>query len=518
MTAGHEHVRLVAFLGTGDYRETAYFQGDFLCSTRFMPVAAARLHGASEVWILATEAARNKHGEALRAELHALAVQDIRFVTIPAGGDDAGLWTLFQTLQKALDDPVDALILDITHGFRSQPFFAAACVSYLQALDALPAQLEIVYGAYEARDAANNRTPVWHLTPFMELVAFATGVGTFVHSGQADHLLGTMRRIDKAMRRELARQGERRFPPTNILAGAIERFADDLATLRIPHLLRGHRQGMASPEAGTSSAQQLLDALDKYGEASREAMPAIAPLLERLRNLAEGLPVDSLHGEPAQHALRRLAERYVTLRRYPEAAVVVREAHVSRHADTPAANEAGVEGVFDPAARGRAERYWQERDPEARTIADIRNDIEHGGYRMQPKSGSTLRSQVESLVKTLDVATPVPPRHTRPGRTWFVSRHPGARAWIAAQGISIDEQVAHLDTGRLAPGDTVIGTLPVHLAAKVCARGATYLHLTVDLPAELRGQELDAEMLEALGARLEPFVVSVSGNPSHEEH
>lgn len=512
MTAGPEHVRLVAFLGTGDYRETTYFQGDFVCSTRFMPVAAARLHGASEVWILATEAARNKHGEALRAELHALAVQDIRFVTIPAGGDDAGLWTLFQTLQKALDDPVDALILDITHGFRSQPFFAAACVSYLQALDALPAQLEIVYGAYEARDAANNRSPVWHLTPFMELVAFATGVGTFVRSGQADHLLGTMRRIDKAMRRELARQGERRFPPTNILAGAIERFADDLATLRIPHLLRGHRQGMTSPEEGTSSAQQLLDALDKYGEASREAMPAIAPLLERLRNLAEGLPVDSLHGEPAQHALRRLAERYVALRRYPEAAVVVREAHVSRHADTPEANEAGVKGCFDLVARTRAERQWLKEGSDARTIADFRNDIEHGGYRLQPNDGSTLRSQIERLVKTLNAPMPAPPdRPTKQGRTWFVSRHPGAREWIAAQGIWVDEQVAHLDTSRLERGDTVIGTLPVHLVAEVCRIGATYLHLVVDLPPDMRGRELDAATLEAFGARLEPFVVNRGG-------
>jgi len=89
--------------------------------------------------------------------------------------------------------------------------------------------------------------------------------------------------------------------------------------------------------------------------------------------------------------------------------------------------------------------------------------------------------------------------------TWFVSRHPGAVEWAARQGLAVDRQVAHLDIAEIQPGDTVIGTLPIHLAAKVCARGARFLNLSLDVPPEARGRELDADALERFGARLEDY-------------
>jgi|SRR5690554_3933197 len=95
---------------------------------------------------------------------------------------------------------------------------------------------------------------------------------------------------------------------------------------------------------------------------------------------------------------------------------------------------------------------------------------------------------------------------------WLVSRHPGAVEWILQQGIAVDRQVAHLDTSLVQAGDCVIGTLPIQLAAAVCARGARYFHLSVELPFELRGQELDSATLTRLGATLEEFVVQRGQN------
>lgn len=90
---------------------------------------------------------------------------------------------------------------------------------------------------------------------------------------------------------------------------------------------------------------------------------------------------------------------------------------------------------------------------------------------------------------------------------WFVSRHPGAVAWLAQQGVSVDCMVAHLDVQQVQPGDWVMGSLPVSMAAQVCARGARYLHLSIDLPAHARGTELTARELDSLGARLQAFEV-----------
>lgn len=95
--------------------------------------------------------------------------------------------------------------------------------------------------------------------------------------------------------------------------------------------------------------------------------------------------------------------------------------------------------------------------------------------------------------------------------THLVTRHPGALEWLLAQGFAAVEHVAHLDPARVVPGDTVIGTLPVHLAAEVCARGARYFNLSLDVPESARGRELSAEELERYGARLEEYVVRKPG-------
>ena len=91
--------------------------------------------------------------------------------------------------------------------------------------------------------------------------------------------------------------------------------------------------------------------------------------------------------------------------------------------------------------------------------------------------------------------------------TFFVTRHHGAIEWAQRHGLAVDRQLAHLDPEQIAPGDTVIGVLPVNLAARVCARGGHYLNLSLDLPAEARGQELTADELERYGARLESYFI-----------
>lgn len=96
---------------------------------------------------------------------------------------------------------------------------------------------------------------------------------------------------------------------------------------------------------------------------------------------------------------------------------------------------------------------------------------------------------------------------------YFVTRHPGAIEWAARRGLAVDSQLTHLDTAQIERGDTVIGILPVHLAADVCERSAHYLNLSIDLPAQARGRELSADELERYGARLEAYIVTRAEMP-----
>jgi CRISPR-associated protein Csx16 len=91
--------------------------------------------------------------------------------------------------------------------------------------------------------------------------------------------------------------------------------------------------------------------------------------------------------------------------------------------------------------------------------------------------------------------------------TYFISRHSGAMHWAESLGIAVDQVISHFDPECVQAGDVVIGTLPIHLAARVCARGGHYLHLSLNVRPEWRGRELSAIELCACGARLEGYRV-----------
>ncbi|MDR1611168.1 MAG: CRISPR-associated protein Csx16 [Planctomycetota bacterium] len=98
--------------------------------------------------------------------------------------------------------------------------------------------------------------------------------------------------------------------------------------------------------------------------------------------------------------------------------------------------------------------------------------------------------------------------------TWFVSRHTGAVDWLRRRGLAVDSVVQALHPGMVSPGDTVIGTLPAHLAGEVCARGGRYFHLVMDVPLSMRGGELSADDMDRYGARAEEYRVErVASDP-----
>jgi len=91
-------------------------------------------------------------------------------------------------------------------------------------------------------------------------------------------------------------------------------------------------------------------------------------------------------------------------------------------------------------------------------------------------------------------------------KTYFVTRHQGAKDWATRQGFDA-EIVSHFDVDVVKTGDIVLGTLPVHLVAEIWDRQGRYFHLVLNVPADLRGVEITADKMEELGASLEEFIV-----------
>lgn len=91
---------------------------------------------------------------------------------------------------------------------------------------------------------------------------------------------------------------------------------------------------------------------------------------------------------------------------------------------------------------------------------------------------------------------------------WFVSRHEGAIEWMKRQEEwCVDRWVTHLQPNVVESGDVVIGTLPIHLAAEVCNKGAKFFFLKVPQGEEHRGKELSVDDMQSLQCELQQFEV-----------
>ena len=94
---------------------------------------------------------------------------------------------------------------------------------------------------------------------------------------------------------------------------------------------------------------------------------------------------------------------------------------------------------------------------------------------------------------------------------YFVTRHIGALQWACEHNAHYDVHLTHVDDLTLFKAkDMVIGTLPIQWVADLNAQGVHYMHLSMDIPAHLRGVELNAQQLCDCHIRLEAFQVTRS--------
>jgi len=80
----------------------------------------------------------------------------------------------------------------------------------------------------------------------------------------------------------------------------------------------------------------------------------------------------------------------------------------------------------------------------------------------------------------------------------IVSRHAGAIEWLRRRGIE-GEVISHVADPEVIRGKTVVGNLPMHLAAAADRVGVIEMP---NLPPDARGRDLSADEMEAFGASI----------------
>jgi CRISPR-associated protein Csx16 len=421
--AGTKVARLVTFLGLGRYEPAEYeFQRQKAAKTPYVCHALADLIDPSDIAVLATGEAEELHGAALQEALRGGNCPAARFVRIPAGQTPAELWKQFDVIKTELRGTRGSVMLDITHGFRSQPFFAAAVTAFVHAVDENLPDLRICYAAYDARNRETSITPIWELTEFVALLDWSRALATFLRTGRAQEAGRTTARLGRDLRKTWFQGGKQGEEPNLMELGeALIRFGADMETLRTGDLLIGR--------AGTrSSAVRLLASTKAAKEHVARHAPPLADILDRVMAMAEPLSNagEDLSGDEGRKAVTALADLYLRLGRHIEAAATVREGWVNLYAPRMALVPASSR--FDKDERERAERRAYESDTTFREVTDRRNDFLHAQYRSTAQDSAGVIETVSNLVKKLKVAT-----EAAHGACFVnLSNHPSAK-WEEAQ-------------------------------------------------------------------------------------
>ncbi len=400
--------RLLSTVGLGkkneqevfEYDETIYaYEGQRARPSRYVAVALAELFKAEEVFLLATPQAQEAHERRLLGAFESCGYKKPKFVEIPSGAAPGDLWSIFTSVSEHVTDTTN-LVVDITHGFRAQPFFMGAVLSFMHAMGEMPEEVSMVYGAFEAKDKKTGVTPIWDLSGFSELVNFAFEARIFLETGRAAGVAATANKLGRELRREWAQGGKKAAAPSlQALGSALAGYGQDYEAMRTGSLLLG-------PQGKRPTARRVSQGLESAIENAAEIMPPLEQILRRISREVEPLitPEGATSLEPdGRNALEALAQSYLDHGRYLECAATLREAWINRcgpsEVSMPGRREMDMEARRKAEERARGDATG-ERGPFA-MLGDLRNDLEHAGYRNDPRNFGTIVRQLEDALAAL---------------------------------------------------------------------------------------------------------------------
>jgi CRISPR-associated Csx2 family protein len=184
----------ISFLGTSDYEPCNYvLDGNRQLFTRYVQEALIKFSCTDwtkddRIFIFVTENARARNWNRLKEALNSRNLPPlIEAVDIPEEVSDNTIWSVFATIyDKLLQE--DNLLIDITHGFRSSPMLLLTLINYSSFLKGTTVG-GIFYGAFTAMRSMNiDYTPVWDLTSLLRLHEWTLGANEYIKFGNTERI------------------------------------------------------------------------------------------------------------------------------------------------------------------------------------------------------------------------------------------------------------------------------------------------------------------------------------------
>lgn len=377
---------LLTLLGIGDYTETQYSFGESRAKPAcFVAVAIAEICKPDLTMVVMTNKAEEKHAQKLAEKIPFVKI------SIPDGKNEDELWLIFQQISDAIPPNIQ-LIIDVTHGFRSQPMILLAIAVYLQITKSVTIA-NILYGAYDNKEQPGI-TPLFDINPFLELINWSFAASHFMRTGDADLLSELIIPIHADQHRSKQAYRPRKLKG---VGQNLKSISEAFAVVR-PNEIGAYAMRLKS----------IIPDCFKDVENINKVKP-FKVLLEEIEHRFSRVAFNSKE-QMARNSLQAQVEMiklYINNRQYQQAITLARELMVTKiememeieiksdALDGRKLAEDKLNGLTTASLPKEITDIW-------RSLGDFRNDINHAGMgRKQPKPASKLIEQIK--IKCMNV-------------------------------------------------------------------------------------------------------------------
>ncbi len=209
-----------AVLGKSNYKPIEYYLGEMENSynSRFVQEAIIKLrlgqlNEGDRITVFLTDDARvnnwedrvGEDGELIKGLAHILYEEygedRVKAVDIPVGASQKELDEMFLVMYSQITEG-EEIYFDITHGLRHIPMMAITALQYAKVTKNIDVG-GIYYGAFEMRDSTTNKTPIYDLTYYNEILDWTNAANSFVKYGNSNHMTDLITEKSKYINRNI---------------------------------------------------------------------------------------------------------------------------------------------------------------------------------------------------------------------------------------------------------------------------------------------------------------------------
>lgn len=283
---------MIGFIGKGAYKEVEYrLNGSvYRSSLAIMPISAE--FKPDKIHIIGTA----------ESQWELLKGIDYEKILIPAGNSEKEFWEMMDILSDKIDLSHSEVAFDITHCFRTIPFFVVIFIRFMKFFDETAEIKHIFYANIESKEIID-------LKPLLDLLDWIDATSIFLNSGELENLCSLVAKAEREAGPE-----EKKEKPSQLKN--LRKIMKELAAIT---------QMTYVPQFGEIS-KSLADLMsDKNFELeARNQLKPIYYLMPKIREM-----LDKFKAESEWETQLKIASWYLENKKPSQALIVLREAIIT---------------------------------------------------------------------------------------------------------------------------------------------------------------------------------------------